>query len=85
MASADTPEEAQMAQQDGWRTFRIRLQGEDLAAREFVCPASEEAGKRTDCATCGACDGAQRGTSKANPVIYAHGAKARRFIAIRSL
>jgi hypothetical protein len=86
MASADSPREAQEAQADGWRTFRVRLADESLAPREFVCPASEEAGKRTDCASCGACSGTKGpGDRRASPVIVAHGSgKLSKFIAIRS-
>ena len=83
MASVDNPEEAQEARRQGLRYFRIRTADEALDAREFVCPASEEAGKRTDCATCGACSGTQR-AGQASPVIVVHGAKARRYIAIRA-
>lgn len=83
MASVDTPDELEYARQLGWRTFRVRLESEALAQREFVCPASEEAGKRTTCAQCAACDGIERGM-KASPTILAHGGKARKFIAIRA-
>jgi len=84
MASVDTPEERQDAAAKGWRTFRVRLAEEPVAAREFVCPASEEAGKRKTCVTCGACNGARR-EGQASPVIMAHGSKARRFIAVRAV
>lgn len=83
MASADTLQEAQEARAKGLRYFRIRLATEPLQAREFVCPASEEAGKRTDCASCGACNGTQR-EAQASPVIVVHGSKARRFEAQRA-
>lgn len=84
MASCDTPEEREEATRAGWRTFRVMTPDEALGAGEFTCPASEEAGKRTTCEKCGACSGAQRGTVQASPAIIAHGAKARRFIAIRA-
>lgn len=82
MASADSEAERAQAVAQGWRTFRVRTEAQPVTRGEFVCPASEEAGKRTTCAQCGACDGAERGANKASPVIIAHGAKARRFIAI---
>lgn len=84
MASADTAAEAQTAQQSGKRYFRIRLASESLAPREFVCPASEEAGKRKTCAECGACSGSEKATA-GNPVIIVHGAvnKSRAFVAQR--
>ena len=83
MASVDSPAEFAQAQGMGWRTFRVRTAEQPILPREFVCPASDEAGKRTTCAQCGACDGAQRGAHKASPVIVVHGSKARRFIPIR--
>lgn len=80
MASCDSEAEAHYARQLGWRHFRIRsTEAEPPMAREMVCPASEEAGKRKTCAECGACDGAQRGSGKASVVIVVHGSKARRF------
>lgn len=72
MASADNAQEAQAAQSNGKRYFRIRLASEALAPREFVCPASEEAGKRKTCAQCGACNGSEKATA-GNPVSIAHG------------
>lgn len=42
---------------------------------EMVCPASNEAGYKTDCASCQAC----RGASGQRVVILAHGATAKRF------
>ena len=83
MASADSPEEATVARAMGWRTFRVRAPSEPLAAREFVCPASKEAGYKTDCASCKACGGTSS-RAKASPVIVAHGATARRFILTRN-
>jgi hypothetical protein len=83
MASADSLAEAQEARARGMRYFRIRSADEALQAREFVCPASEEAGKRTSCAACRACSGTQR-TGQASPVIVVHGTKAGRFHAQRS-
>lgn len=83
MASADSPEEAAQAQAQGWRTFRVRAPSEPVMPREFVCPASKEAGAKTDCASCRACGG-NTSKAKASPVIIAHGATARRFILTRS-
>lgn len=81
MASVDSETEAVQARDRGLRYFRIRGAQEPIGRREFVCPASDEAGKRTTCAECGACDGSER-TGKASPVIVVHGSKARRFISI---
>lgn len=83
MASADTAEEAAAAQAAGWRTFRVRTADEPTLPREFVCPASAEAGAKTDCATCLSCRG--NDGRKGNPVIVAHGALARRLNANRTI
>lgn len=89
MASVDDPREAETASAQGLRYFRIRRADEALRPREFVCPASEEANKVRTCATCGACSGTQARTAHGeakggSPVIIVHGAKASRYIAIRS-
>lgn len=74
MASVETDAQARAARLQGWRTFRVRAEGQPLAPKlEFICPASDEAGKKTDCATCRACMGTA-GKAKASPVIVAHGA-----------
>jgi hypothetical protein len=83
MASADDPIEASTAREQGLRYFRIRLEGEPLAPREFTCPASEEGGFRRTCATCGACDGSKR-PGAASVVIVVHGSKSGRYAAQRS-
>lgn len=79
MASADTAAERARALAQGLRTFRVRTADAPVLPGEFVCPASEEAGKRRTCDTCKACDGTSRGTAQASPVIVAHGSKAARF------
>lgn len=78
MASADSVAEGIMARAMGWRTFRVRQAWETLSDREFVCPASAEAGHKTDCASCKACGGTLA-KAKASPVIIAHGSRAHRF------
>ena len=82
MASADSEAEGVLARASGWRTFRVREASEPIGPREFVCPASEGAGKRTDCASCRACGGTGA-KAKASPVIVAHGGTARRFALTR--
>lgn len=82
MASCDSAAEAAEAQGRGWRTFRVLRAGETLQPGEILCPASEEAGHRTECAKCLLCNGARPGRDgqadrRANIAIYAHGAKAR--------
>jgi hypothetical protein len=73
MRSADNLSEAAFAWRDGQRTFRIVAhQSEVMPGREILCPASEEAGKRTTCERCGLCAGA---TIAAKSIaIVAHGA-----------
>lgn len=85
MASADTPAEAQAAKAQGLRYFRIRLATEPLERGEFMCPASDEAGKRRTCDQCGACNGSEKAQA-ASPVIIAHGVdwKVARYVALRA-
>lgn len=74
MASCDKPDEVEAARAMGYRTFRIRLDGEQLMQREAVCPASEEAGHKVSCEQCGACNGARAGRQLSGIAIVAHGA-----------
>lgn len=83
MASTDSPDELADARAAGWRSFRVRAPFEPLAGKEIVCPASDEAGKRTTCESCRACGGTGA-KAKADIAIVAHGATARRFIVTRS-
>lgn len=71
MASADNLADHESAVAKGWRTFRVRKSYEQKSALEFICPASKEAGVKTNCAKCGLCAGASI-TAK-NPVIIDHG------------
>jgi hypothetical protein len=77
MASADSVEEAQVAQKAGWRTFRVRGENDPLMSREAICPASEEAGKRSSCAKCNLCQG-QRSEARSIAIIV-HGYRAGSF------
>lgn len=83
MASADNAEERAAAKAAGYRTFRVRAADEAMAAGEFVCPASKEAGQKKLCGECGACDGGIN-SRRADPVIIAHGALKGRFISIKA-
>jgi len=72
MTSAETAAQAESAWQRGERTFRV-IKGLDslIKGKEVLCPASEEAGKRTTCESCKLCAGASvKGKSVA---IVAHG------------
>jgi hypothetical protein len=72
MASVESPATKADANSRGWRTFRVMRQNESLQPDEVLCPASEEAGKRTTCENCQLCSG---NTIKAkNVAIYAHSA-----------
>jgi hypothetical protein len=84
MASADNAAERAAAKAAGYRTFRVRAANEAMAAGEFICPASEEAGRRKLCGECGACDGGIN-SRRADPVIIVHGSIKNRFIPIQSI
>ena len=70
MASCDSIADYQDAAAQGWRTFRVTV-GMTPHAGEILCPASAEAGFKTQCARCGLCNGA--GAAK-NIYIPVHGA-----------
>ena len=84
MASADSEVDFNQARALGFRTFRVRTTGQELQASEFVCPASEEGGKRKTCADCMACSGGID-SKKANPAIIVHGSLKSRFIPIMAV
>lgn len=83
MASADSADDYRAATSQGWRTFRVRAESEPLLEREVVCPASKEAGAKTNCAACKACGGLGA-KAKINMAIVAHGATAKRFVNSRA-
>lgn len=74
MASADSPSDQQLAAAQGWRTFRTRAPEQPLMPGEIICPASDEAGKRTTCSACELCNGVKPGDARKSIVIQAHGA-----------
>ena len=75
MVSVETKADAAKAWEAGARTFRVVASLADVVkAKEAVCPASEEMGKRATCETCKLCAGASiRAKSIA---IVAHGTAA---------
>lgn len=87
MASVETPAQQAKARAKGWKTFRVRNDDEALEPHEFVCPASEEAGKRMKCEDCLACDGGTWNGKQVTPVIKVHGSayKPRRFRLMQKL
>jgi hypothetical protein len=54
----------------GWSTFLVKPENVTDPAGTVHCAASEEKGKKTNCATCALCDG-----NSANVVINAHGSR----------
>lgn len=81
MASVETVKGMRRAKAMGWKTFRVRASDEPVENGEFVCPASEEAGKTKQCEDCLACRGGEFNGKQVTPVIMVHGMhwKARRF------
>jgi hypothetical protein len=73
MASCETVADRREALSMGYRTFRVRLPEGAIDSGEFLCPASQEAGKRRTCAECKACSGARPGGRNVSPVIIVHG------------
>lgn len=79
MASCDTEREAERARANGWKPFLVLGAGDDVPDHYFICPASEEAGKRLDCERCGACAGGElKHANQGTPAIYHHGASFKR-------
>jgi len=72
MASVDSLKEYQQAKAMGWRTYRIKNAFENKLNQEIVCPASEEAGKKSTCEKCCLCSGLN-GKGKKDIVINIHG------------
>jgi hypothetical protein len=86
MASADTPDEQAAARLMGYRVFRVKLEAEPLTAGEISCPASEEAGKRTSCESCGLCNGSKGAhDARKSIAINAHGIGTSSFIRLREV
>ena len=77
MTSADSLQDAEKAWEKGERSFRVVSSLRDIVkGKEILCPASEEAGKRVQCADCKPCGGASvKGKSIAIP---AHGTSKRK-------
>ena len=70
-ASCDSMQDLHDARAAGWRTFTVLPIGEADPAATVHCAASPERGAKTNCATCGLCDG-----TRADVVITAHGSRA---------
>lgn len=59
MASADTVDQAALANLHGMRVFRVST-GVDKQPNEVTCPASAEGGRKATCATCMLCGGTSK-------------------------
>ena len=79
MASADSPEEALQAQSEGWRTFRVTYNGDQLPS-EVVCPATTHG---VTCDTCRLCAGASKQAKSI--VVLAHGSRSNKHLKAESL
>lgn len=87
MASVDSEREQRDANALGWCTFRVRQSVADaIAETEIVCPASDEAGKRTTCERCQLCSGHNGAIeTRKDIVIAAHGAGRKNFVSLKAL
>lgn len=72
MASADSALDRELAKAKGYRVFRVKRADESRAPGEVVCPASAEAGQKTNCDKCLACGGLSA-KARADIVIDVHG------------
>jgi len=73
MASCDSSADRVFARTLGYRTFRVAAAATwSREPGEILCPASEEAGKKTVCAACKACGG-NNAKARADVMIPAHG------------
>lgn len=88
MASVDSPAEAVRARSLGWRYFLAVQESarSKIPSATIECLSVRENSVET-CRTCGICDGASRGSSKASVYLIEHGAlskaKARRSASLR--
>lgn len=73
MASCDSPQDYREATAQAWRTFYVVPKGRPVGVvGAFLCPASEEGGKKLTCSECLACDGTIN-NRKASVYIPVHG------------
>jgi hypothetical protein len=83
MASCDNAAEASLARARGWNYFRVTPDWPEAREGEIVCPASDEAGKRTTCDHCGRCGGT-RAPGRLDVVIRVHGVGQKAFTELQS-
>ena len=76
MISADTEAEARVQWGLGNRTFRVgHTVDEMVKGHEILCPASEEAGRRTTCEQCKLCSGNTINAKSIAIVVHGTGSK----------
>ena len=76
MKSADSLDEAMASWDSGIRTFRvINSVNAMVKGKEILCPASEEAGRRTTCDSCKLCSGSDINAKSIAIVGHGNGAK----------
>ena len=85
MASCDSLGDYATAKRMGWRTFRVRTAGDAVLAREIMCPASDEAGHRTQCIRCKLCSGSTARDARKDITIVVHGIGARNFVSVGAI
>lgn len=85
MASCDSIADYATAKRMGWRTFRVRTAQDAILAREISCPASDEAGKLTQCIRCRLCSGSKAGDPRKDITIVVHGIGARNFVSVQAI
>ena len=71
MISADSLQDARIAWQSKYRTFRIITAVSEKQSNEILCPASIEAGRKAQCNDCKLCMGSH--TTAPSIAIVAHG------------
>lgn len=74
MASVDSIEEQKQAVSEGWRTFRVTDNLNDIQSNEIICPNTT---KNIKCIDCGLCSG--NNVKGKNIVIEIHGYKKTKF------
>jgi hypothetical protein len=73
MASVHSLGERDQAMARGYRTFRIITDVAEVTKGEILCPASKEAGAKTQCAKCNLCNGSKGSTDNRKTIaIVAH-------------
>lgn len=75
MTSADSLHDARIAWQNKRRTFRIIHVATEKQSNEIICPATPEGGNKSDCNSCGLCQGAHATAPSIAVIKHGSGAK----------